>query len=85
MFKQFRNIKTRSWTYGFSIWENSDVIYNELIDTTHHISQEDIIKCGFRNKLEQAKKEIENTSTYHGIYLDRADILKIMDKLIEGR
>lgn len=63
--------------------ENSTTIYDELTNTLHHVNQEDIMKCAFRNKLEQAKKEIENMSTYDGIYLDRADMLKIIDKLIE--
>ena len=63
--------------------ENSTTIYDELTNTLRHVNREDIIKCGFINKLEQTKKEIENMSTYDGIYLDRADILKIIDELIE--
>ena len=63
--------------------ENSTTIYDELTNTLRHVNQEDIMKCAFINKLEQAEKEIENMSTYDGIYLDRADILEIIDKLIE--
>ena len=63
--------------------ENSTTIYDELINTLRHVNREDIMKCAFINKLKQAEKEIENMSTYDGIYLDRADILEIIDKLIE--
>lgn len=63
--------------------ENSTTLYDELINTMRHVNREDIIKCAFINRLERAKKEIENMSTYDGIYLDRADVLKIMDRLIE--
>ena len=34
-------------------------------------------------KIKQAREEIENWSTYDGIYIDRADALEILDKLIE--
>ena len=34
-------------------------------------------------KVKQAREEIENWSTYDGIYIDRADVLKILDKLIK--
>jgi hypothetical protein len=34
-------------------------------------------------KVKQAREEIENWSTYDGIYIDRADVLSVLDKLIE--
>ena len=34
-------------------------------------------------KVKKAREEIENWSTYDGIYIDRADVLEILDKLIE--
>lgn len=63
--------------------EDSEIIYDELINTLRHVNREDIMKRGFINKLEQTEKEIEDMSTYDGIYLDRADVLKTIDKLIE--
>ena len=35
------------------------------------------------DKVKQVREEIENWSTYDGIYIDRADVLKILDKRIE--
>lgn len=35
-------------------------------------------------KIKQAREEIENRSTYDGIYIDRADVLEILDRLIES-
>ena len=35
-------------------------------------------------KIKQAREEMENWSTYDGIYIDRADVLEILDKLIES-
>lgn len=35
------------------------------------------------DKIKQTIEEIENWSTYDGIYIDRADVLKVLDKLIE--
>lgn len=63
--------------------ENSEIMYDELLNALRHVNREDIMKCAFINKLEQAEKEIENMSTYDGIYIDRADVLEILDKLIE--
>lgn len=64
--------------------EDSEMIYNKSLNMLRHINREDIIKSAFRNKIEQAIKEIENISTYDGIYIDRAYVLEIMDKLIES-
>lgn len=36
------------------------------------------------DKVKQAREEIENRVTYDGIYIDRADVLEILDKLIES-
>lgn len=35
------------------------------------------------DRIKEAREKIENKSTYDGIYIDRADVLKILDKLIE--
>ena len=37
------------------------------------------------DKVKQAREEIENRATYDGIYIDRADVLEILDKLIAER
>lgn len=76
-------LRTEAEHMALAFGEDSEIMYDELINTLRHVNQEDIMKCVFINKLEQAKKEIENMSTYDGIYLDRADILEIIDKLIE--
>lgn len=34
------------------------------------------------DRVKQAIEEIENRATYDGIYIDRADVLEILDKLI---
>lgn len=34
--------------------------------------------------IKQVREEIENKATYDGIYIDRADVLSILDDLIES-
>ena len=34
--------------------------------------------------IKKAKEKIENKETYDGIYIDRADVLKVLDELTEG-
>ena len=34
--------------------------------------------------IKKAKEKIENKTTYDGIYIDRADVLKVLDELTEG-
>lgn len=34
--------------------------------------------------IKKAKEKIENKATYDGIYIDRADVLKVLDELTEG-
>ena len=41
------------------------------------------LKNELLDKIKQTREEIENWSTYDGIYIDRADVLEILDKLIE--
>lgn len=36
------------------------------------------------DKVKKAREIIEDRSTYDGIYIDRADVLEILDKLIES-
>ena len=35
------------------------------------------------DEIKQVRKEIENRATYDGIYIDRADVLSILDNLIK--
>ncbi|SDW44758.1 hypothetical protein SAMN05216391_10818 [Lachnospiraceae bacterium KHCPX20] len=47
------------------------------------INEAEEVKAIPLEKVEQAREEIENWSTYDGIYIDRADVLSVLDKLIE--
>jgi hypothetical protein len=70
--------------------ENSTTIYDELTNTLRHINQEDIMKCAFINKLQQAKKEIEYLILHKAQFLtsdckvciDSTAELELVDKLI---
>jgi len=71
--------------------ENSTTIYDELTNTLRHINREDIMKCAFINKLQQAKKEIEYLILHKAQFLtsdckvciDSTVALEIIDKLIK--
>ena len=66
-----------------------DTEWSEYYDGYVSYSQSQIddaeeVKAIPLEKVEQAREEIENWSTYDGIYIDRADVLSVLDKLIEG-
>jgi hypothetical protein len=70
--------------------ENSTTIYDELTNTLRHINREDIMKCTFINKLQQAKKEIKYLMLHKTQFLtsdckvcsDSTVELELVDKLI---
>jgi hypothetical protein len=70
--------------------ENSTTIYDELTNTLLHINREDIMKCTFINKLQQAKKEIKYLMLHKTQFLtsdckvcsDSTVELELVDKLI---
>lgn len=71
--------------------ENSEIMYDGLINTLHNINREDIMKRVFINKLEQAKKEIKYLKIHKAefitsggkVCIDSAIVLEILDKLIK--
>lgn len=71
--------------------ENSTTMYNELTNTLRHINREDIMKCTFINKLQQAKKEIKYLTLHKAqfitndckVCIDSSEVLEILDKLIK--
>jgi hypothetical protein len=71
--------------------ENSTTIYDELANTLRYINREDIMKCAFINKLQQAKKEIKYLILHKAQFLtsdckvciDSTMVLEIIDKLIK--
>jgi hypothetical protein len=71
--------------------ENSTTIYDELANKLRYINREDIMKCAFINKLQQAKKEIKYLILHKAQFLtsdckvcvDSTAVLEIIDKLIK--
>ena len=56
----------------------------QIKEITYDAHQNLIELNNLKRKCKKAIKEIENISTYDGIYIDRAYVLEILDKLIES-
>jgi len=59
-------------------------IISKIIEITYDAHQNLIGLRDLKEKYREARDEIENIATYDGIYIDRAYVLDIMDKLIES-
>lgn len=85
--KNFLAVLKKKEEKAKAIHYNAQLSEIELLK--YMIDNEPTVKAILLNEIKEIRKEIKNLSSYHissfdGAFVDRADVLEVLDKLIEN-